>query len=153
VSRRGLLIGGAVVVLAGGAGVAVGARRQPGPDEPVGRPPADLVSALNAEIALIATIDATTGGTGPIRAVMRQIRAEHVAHRAALEAAVAAYPQGPLGTPPAGTARAVDVAGLRSAEELASSRAAARAVRLTGNQAVLLASIAASEASHAELFQ
>jgi hypothetical protein len=155
VSRRGLLLGGAVVVTAAGGGVAVGALRPMAkPDKPTGRPPADLVAALESERALIASIDATTGGSPPIRTALRQVRADHVAHQVALQAAVDAYPEAPAGNPPSspGAVAALTVAELQGAEERASARAETRAARLTGRQAALLASIAACESTHAVLF-
>ena len=155
ISRRGVLLGGAAVVVAAGTGVAVGALRPlPEPDKPTGRPPADLVAALAAERVLIAAIDATTGGSPAVRIALRQVRADHVAHRAALQGAVDAYPEPPADNPlssPGGTVAALTVAGLRGAEEHASARAATRAARLTGRYAALLASIAACESSHAVL--
>jgi hypothetical protein len=153
VSRRGLLLGGAVVVAAAGGGVAAGALRPtPRPDKPTGRPPADLVAALESERVLIAAIDATTGGSPAIRTALRQVRADHVAHQTALQAAVVAYPQATASNPPSSVGTALTVAELRGAEERASARAATRAARLTGRQAALLASIAACESTHAVLF-
>jgi hypothetical protein len=155
VSRRGLLLGGAAVVVAAGGGVAVAALRPIAkPDKPTGRPPADLVAALDSERLLIAAIDATTGGSPPVRTALRQVRADHVAHQVALQAAVNTYPGALAGNPPSspGAVAALTVAELRTAEERASARAATRAARLTGRQAALLASIAACESTHAVLF-
>ncbi|MFN2518857.1 MAG: hypothetical protein ABR604_07420 [Jatrophihabitantaceae bacterium] len=153
-SRRSLLLGSVGVVLAAGGGVAVGALRPVARREPTGRPPVELVAALHAERTLIAVIDATTGGRPRVRTALRQIRADHVSHQIVLQAAVDAYPQSPPATVTSspGAAQALDVAGLRRAEHLASVRAATLATRLTGTNATLLASIAACEASHAELF-
>ncbi len=152
VSRRGLLLGGAAVALAAGGGVAAGAKRSLPSNRPTGRPPAELVAALAAEQKLIAAIDATTGGDAAVRTALRQIRADHAAHHKALQAAVSAYPDAPPTPRSSGPAQPLDVAGLRSAERQASAGAASRARRLSGRHAALLASIAACEASHAELF-
>ena len=154
VSRRALLLGGAAVVLAGGGGVAVGALGPLTHHGPTGRPPADLLAAVAEEQALIAAIDATTGGSAAVRTALRQIRADHLAHQVALQGAVDSYPQSPAGARPSSPApaQALDVAGLRGAERRASTRAARRADHLAGPNATLLASIAACEASHAELF-
>jgi hypothetical protein len=152
VSRRGLLLSGAAVALAAGGGVAAGALRPLPSNRPTGRPPAELVAALVAEQKLIAAIDATTGGGAAVRNALRQIRADHAAHRAALHSAVAAYPEAPTDLRSSGAAQALNVAGLRAAERQASQRAASQARRLSGRQATLLASIAACEASHAEMF-
>lgn len=153
VSRRGLLLGGAAVIVAGGGGVAAGALRPLARHERSGRPPAELVAALAAERALIAAIDATTGGDVSVRTALHQIRADHVAHHVALQAAVDAYPQPPAGAGPSrsGPVDALDVAGLRGAEQRACARATTRASRLAGPDAALLASIAACEASHVVL--
>ncbi|MDQ2748769.1 MAG: hypothetical protein M3Y44_04470 [Actinomycetota bacterium] len=155
ISRRGLLLGGALVAAAAGGGVAVAALRPAAePDKPVGRPPAELVAAVASERALIASIDATTGGSPAIRTALRQVRADHVAHQVALQAAVVAYPQPPDSSSPTspGTAAALTVPGLRTAEQTAATQAASRAAALSGRHAALLASIAACESSHAVLF-
>lgn len=155
ISRRGLLLGGGLVLAAAGGGVAVAVLRPlPSPGKPTGRPPADLVTALSAEVALIAAIDATTGGSPDVRVAMRQVRADHVAHRLALQAAVAAYPEPPASPSPTSTGpvAALTVAGLRDAERSASGQAVTHANRLVGREAALLASIAACEATHAVLF-
>jgi hypothetical protein len=156
VSRRAVLLGGAAVVVAAGGGLAVGALRPvAADDEGTGRPPGDLVAARDAEQVLIAAIDATTGGSALVRTALRQVRADHLAHQIALQAALDSYPQSPAGPSPSTSApaEALDVAGLLSAESAASAQAAARAARLSGPSATLLASIAACEASHAELFR
>ncbi|SHG75768.1 hypothetical protein SAMN05443575_2709 [Jatrophihabitans endophyticus] len=151
-SRRWFLAGAGTVVLAGGGGVgAAFLRRESGTHAE--RPPAPLRAAVAAERRLIADLDATTGGTASVRGVLVQARADHAAHLRALEAVVAGY-----GAPaaaatasrsPAGTPRSA--AELRAAEHRASQQAAARAGTLHGRSAALLASIAACEATHAEL--
>ncbi|PZS24502.1 MAG: hypothetical protein DLM58_24665 [Pseudonocardiales bacterium] len=154
-SRRSVLLGGAFVLAAAGGGAAVGALRPAAsPDKPTGRPPVELVAALTAENVLIAAIDATTGGSPAVRVALRQVRADHLAHRTALQAAVDAYPEPAVSTSPSGTGpvAALTVSGLRSAEQQAAARAGTRAGRLSGREAALLASIAASEATHAVLF-
>lgn len=155
VSRRSVLLGGAFVVAAAGGGVAVGVLRPvASPSKPAARPPVDLVAALNAENVLITAINATTGGSPAVRVAVRQVRVDHLAHRTALQAAIDAYPEPAVSTSPSntGAVAALTVAGLRSAEQQAAARAGARAGRLSGREAVLLASIAACEATHAVLF-
>lgn len=154
VSRRGLLLGGGALVLACGGGVAMGALQAVAPDKKAQEVPLELHDALTAESALIASIDATTGGSPAVRVALRQIRADHVAHRTTLQRMVDAYPRASAVAHPQSSApaQALTVAELRSAEQRASTGAAARAARLPGKNATVLASIAACEASHAELF-
>lgn len=131
-----------------------------------------LLAALAAERALIAGIDAAGSLPGTDGQILRRIRAEHVAHERALAAAVRAaggdaYPAGAshsaspgggpgpsgrprTGTPPAGGHRP-GLPALGAAEAAAARAAARRAARLHGRDAALLASISASEATHAEL--
>ena len=88
-----------------------------------------------------------------VRRLLGQARADHAAHLHALEQLVATYPTpapSATSTPaPAGTPRTL--VALRSAESAAATASAERARRLTGGPAALLASIAACEATHAEL--
>jgi hypothetical protein len=151
VSRRSLLIGGVAVALAAGGGVAVGALQHVDSGKAGIPPPADLVAALAAERDLIASIDATTGGVASVRAALRVIRADHAAHQEALEAALAGYRRAPSDAASTARATALDVAGLIAAEQQASQHTSTRATALTGREATLLASIAACEATHAEL--
>jgi hypothetical protein len=148
-TRRGVLLSAAAVAAAGAAGVAAGVLRAV-PVEHSHPPPPELVAALADEQRLLAGIDATTGGDEAVRTALRAIRADHAAHRDALQAAVRSSGGTLQGGPPP-TATALTRAALRAAEQAASLRAAAHAAALTGEQAALLASIAASEASHAEL--
>jgi hypothetical protein len=160
-SRRTVLIGASVVVLAGAGGVAA-ATRAPLHRRAVPAPPAALLAALNAEDALIAGIDAADPGAAT-RQLLAQLRADHVAHRRVLAGLIGAavgrsYPP----TPPA-TAQSTPTAPtsarpaprtrteLRTAEQHAARAGATRAARLHGTQAALLASIAACETSHADL--
>jgi hypothetical protein len=116
-SRRGFLIGGGLAVAAAaGGGVAVGlSRSMPRPAAPP-EPPAALLAALAAEHALIAGIDlaAASATAGPATAgsddrqagLLRQVRADHVAHARALQAAVTQAHGGlpPSSSPAAGSA-------------------------------------------------
>ncbi len=150
-----MLTGFAAVLLGGGAGVgAEFLRSRRSADRPA-PPPAELVAAVDAEQRLIADLDATTGGAPDVRAVLTAARADHVAHVAALRAALTARGAQPSpsasSTAPRGTPRTA--AYLRAAEEAAATAAARRANSLTGAVAALLASIAASEATHAELLR
>lgn len=155
-SRRWLLVSGAAVAVGGAAGVAA-ELVQRRVDAPADRPPQELVAALAAERALIADLDATTGGMPAVRRVVRQARANHAAHLQTLRELVATYSgaASESASPSAGTPTARGIprtrAQLRAAEQRASSSAAARAARLDGAHAALLASIAACEATHADL--
>jgi hypothetical protein len=120
--------------------------------------PADLVAALDAESALIAQVGAAlaAGTAADVSArALGAIRADHVAHEAALRAAVESFsatarPNSPVAssTP---AVPAVTQTQLRAAELAASTAAARRASRLAGREAALLASIAACEATHAQV--
>lgn len=157
-SRRWFLAFGGALVVGGGAGTGIAFLRpvsRPEPTPPP-RPPADLVAALDAAIAaeqsLLADLTATTGGAKDVRLVIAQARADHTAHLRALRAVLASLPKpahhrrssGPAGRPRT-------QAQLRTAEARAARVAADRAARLDGSLAALLASIAACEATHAEL--
>lgn len=150
VSRRWLLAGGVALVVGGGAGVGadfLSARPRSRPVSPPA-PPAELLAAITAERALIADLDATTGGTPPVRQVIVQARADHAAHLRALRGALAGYAKHRT-TPQSGAPRTR--AELRRAEERAAAAAGRRAAALSGAHAALLASIAACEATHAAL--
>lgn len=160
-SRRWVLGGGAAVLLAG-AGGAGAALLQPkrSPKRPAPAPPA-LLDAVAAERGLIADLEATTGGSFAVRRVIVQARADHVAHLRALESAASPFDRprsrtrtasstGSSSAPAPGVARTATE--LRSAEQAASAAAARRAASLDGRLATVLASIAACEATHAELF-
>ena len=153
-SRRWFLAGGAAIVLGGGGGAIAellssqdGAGTPPPP-----RPPQALLAAATAERALIADLDATTGGTPATRRVIVAARADHAAHLRALEALLSRFRPAPAarrrhrGTPRTS-------AQLRAAEERAAHAAADRGAEMGGGYAALLASIAACEASHAELLR
>ena len=164
VSRRAVLLtGGAAVVAGGGAGVAVGALRTVASPPAVPAPPA-LVSALSAEDDLLAALHTAlaAGPSAPMQAALTAIRNDHLAHRVALQGALAGYrpagsgtgqvvsgsplPAGPAGSPSSAPRSA---AALSAAEQRASTAAVAHAAALTGRDATLLASIAACEATHA----
>ncbi|MCU1669098.1 MAG: hypothetical protein JWP40_2025 [Blastococcus sp.] len=150
VSRRGVLLSGLAVLAAGGGGVAIGALQHLHTAE-LPPAPAELVAALAAERSLIASIDATTGGSPSVRAALVHVRADHAAHQDALRAALATYRPAASASASLPPAAALHLAELRAAEAQASTRAAARAAAITGRTAALLASISACEASHAEL--
>jgi hypothetical protein len=151
VSRRWLLGGGAAVLVGAGAGVGAEFLRHRSPT-PLPPAPSALTAAAAAERALIADLTATTGGSAEVRAVITRARANHTAHLAALDALLTAYRRpAPAASPRPGTPRSR--AQLRAAESAAATAAAGRADTLAGAQAALLASIAACEATHAELLR
>jgi hypothetical protein len=149
-SRRWFLAGGALVVLGAAGGAAAALLRGAVPLPPA---PAALRAAAAAERRLIADLDATTGGSPAVRRVIVQARADHAAHLAALTRLLAGYrrPAPASAAPRGGTPRTL--AQLRTAEQRAAAGAAAHAAALDGGLAALLASIAACEASHAELLR
>ena len=156
-SRRWFLAGGVAVLLGAGAGVTAEllTHRHPARPRPP-TPPQALVEAVAVERALLADLDATTGGEPAVRAIIAQVRADHSAHLRALTALVASYGElssapspAESSAAPSGTPRTR--AALRAAEQQAAAGAAHRANTLTGAHAALLASISAAEASHADL--
>jgi hypothetical protein len=149
--RRWFLAGGVALLAGAGAGVGADLRRKDPVVRPPlpPRPPAALVAAAHAERRLLADLRVTTGGPADVRAVVEQLKADHEAHLAALTALLARY-RAPSSTPAAGGTPRTP-AQLRTAEQRAASTAAAHAEALHGPQAALLASIAACEATHAEL--
>ena len=153
-SRRGFLVGTGLAVLGAGGGVTAGMLVNRSPDEVDVPNPQTLLAAAEAERTLIAGIDAALAAQSSLRPVLRQVRADHAAHLAALSAAVAvatgnASPSGSPTRVRPPTAPGRDL--LRSAETAAAGAAAKRALTLTGRDAALLASISACEATHAEL--
>jgi hypothetical protein len=139
------------VLVGGGAGAAAEVL---GRSEPAGpsAPPATLVAAAQAERALIADLDATAGGRAHARGRLAQVRADHAAHLTALRGVLAGYAatEAATGRTPG---RARTHAHLRAAELHAAQVAARHAAALDGAAAALLASIAACEATHAELLR
>lgn len=154
-SRRAFLLSGGIALVAGaGGGVGAELLRPKPAAKPAPQPPALLVAALASERSLIASVDGSLASSPMSRGALTQIRADHVAHERALLAALAQATSSNTPSPPptqTSTPPALTDAQLRSAEQAASSLAAARARRTSGRNATLLASIAACEATHAEL--
>ena len=137
----------AALAAAGGAGYSFWRTRHPVHHDP----PAVLVAAAEAEHALLAYLDEVVTNQPQQRAALAQLRRDHAAHATALEAALSSYSRTPR-TPQALHATP-DIAALRTVEQAASQRAARQAAALQGEHAVLLASIAACEATHVELLR
>ncbi len=157
-SRRGVLVGaGLAVAAAAAAGAVFGSAGGPPAPAAARRASQELADAAAAERELIAALDAALGpARGNRRTALRLVRQDHVAHLRALDAAIAEA----LGAAPSPSRSAAaapvpppapSVAAVRAAEGRAAGAAAARAMRLSGRDAALLASISAAEASHAEL--
>ena len=155
--RTFLVVSGGLVVAGAAGGVALGLASGPSSSSGplVAHVSAELTAAAAAERSLIATVDAALpSARGSRRAALRLVRSDHVAHLRAIEGAIAdaVYPAVRSASASASSSPPVAVHGpVATAERAASRVAAARAGRLTGAPAVLLASIAAAEASHAEL--
>jgi hypothetical protein len=156
-ARRTLLVGGALACLGALGGVGAGLLRHSADDEPPAPGPGVLLAAVHAEQVLLAHVAAATRARSAPAAVLRALRTDHAAHLAALTAAVS-IATGTAGSSAAESSPATsasppsaDRGQLRAAENAAAASAARRALLLTGRDAVLLASIAASEACHAEL--
>src|SRR5690242_18311429 len=154
-SRRGFLVVGglAAVAAAGGAWWAASDDGTTSASVPTALV-AELHAARTAEDELIATLDAALKHAGGHGSALRQLHADHKAHAKAIAALVAdvLYPATPSASsaPLERPSGRVAVAAVRTAEMHASRVAAQRAAKLTGEAAVLLASIAACEATHAE---
>lgn len=164
-SRRRMLatfgIAGITVVSAGGIGSVVAAlshlpaRQRTEGLTSIGAsaratPPAALVRALAREQQLIAqaTRALTTQPGDPI---LSALIADHKAHAAAIEAAIATASPSPAETAVGTPTTAVTTAQLKTSEQSAHDAAAADSATVHGAPAVLLASIAACEAGHVEL--
>lgn len=171
-SRRGfLIVSGVLVVGAAGAGVAVGVastKDSGGHDlaeKVVPTVPQALDDAIDAEHGLLATVTAgINGATGHDKRLLAMIKADHTAHLRALDAAKRVLlgadplpsPSPADSSPPPSDsdhpgASTLGRKAVRISERDAAKAAAARAAQLTGRNAALLASIAASEATHAEV--
>ncbi len=158
-SRRGFLVVGGLAALAAGGGVwwAVSddGSKSSGPPAQLTR---DLHAAAAAEVGLLGTLDsALRHPAGTHVATLRLIRADHAAHLRAIHALLAElyYPATASSSsePAVSNGGRVSRAELRSGEQHAARSAAKLAAALSGPAAVLLASIAACEATHAELLR
>lgn len=151
VSRRVLIGSGLLVLGAVGGGVAGFVTTDPPREvvpDPV--PPAGVLAAIARERDLVTLYDAA-GTTTPLWA---HVRAEHLEHMAALEAllpepASSAPSASASGSTASPRAMPVTAASLAVAERTAADAARAACLAGNGTAAVLLACIAASEASHA----
>jgi hypothetical protein len=85
--------------------------------------------------------------------LVEQLRADHAAHLRALRRLLATYPSAPKTPSSPGPAQPRTLGQLRGVEHQAAVDAAKRASALDGAAAALLASIAACEATHAELLR
>jgi hypothetical protein len=144
------VLGAAAVVATGGVGAVVGVFVSEGRATPErATPPAPLRQALERELALVAGLDSALRRGAGSTAALQAVRADHVAHAAALRSTLAAYPAPTPATPrPTPTPTQ---SGLRAAELVAARAAAAESAALTGADAALLASISACEATHGQL--
>lgn len=159
--RRLLVAGGSLVGTALAAGLAgcdpfapPTAGRSPSPAGTRPPPPDPLIALAVAEADLLAGYDRLlAAGAGPLEARLRGIRADHAAHLAALRAALppatrpSLRPASPSPSPTAGAAPTTS--GLRAAELATADRLGQAALTAPAGRVSLLASIAASEASHA----
>jgi hypothetical protein len=136
-----------LVVLGAGAGVGYSFWRTRNPAPRVA--PKPLLDAARAERDLVATLDSAMARFPDQVALLRQLRADHAAHSAALDAAVREH----TGRLPTHAAAVAAKGHLIDTERTASGAAARRAAALEGSDAALLASIAACEATHVELLR
>jgi hypothetical protein len=159
-SRRAWLGFAGVIAAAATGGVLVAFGR---PDAVSGHPPGPpdwLPAALAREQQLLAGIDAAGRVDATLRVRLAALRADHVAHLQVLRDLAARY-GGTSATsrstgsqPPSPTTShraSTGMADVRRAELAASRATAAAALTAAGGDAGLLASIAACEATHAEV--
>jgi hypothetical protein len=133
-------------------------------------PPDPLVAILDTEQRLIAAYDATAAAHPALATRLAPMRADHAEHASALERALGRTPPATLGTSSPGTGsagagtptpapprvpgnRTRALAALRAAERAAAAARASAAETAPADRAVLLASIAACEASHEVLLR
>jgi hypothetical protein len=148
ITRRAVLWSG-LGVAAAGAGAAAGMLLPARPPRPRTPAPQPLLDALAAEQRLVAMHGAAVTDES-LREPMALARADHLAHQEAIRAMLAAFaPAAAPASVPGPPTREV----LQAAETQAASTAETRAAALTGRAATVLASIAACEATHAELFR
>ncbi|HEY2271819.1 MAG TPA: ferritin-like domain-containing protein [Jatrophihabitantaceae bacterium] len=167
-SRRNFVLGTAAAgLVAAGAGVATGWLTSSGHGSPAAafapKIPPQLSAAVIAEQDMLVTVEsALHGAKGATKQALRAIRDDHREHLKALQSALQAdaFPAAPSASSaptgaPSGSASSpstpstATVDEVRSAEQRAAKAAAARALSVSGRDAGLLASIAASEACHA----
>ena len=116
-----------------------------------------LRGAIITEQALIARYRSALAASPALRDTLEPLLGQHLAHLAALRSRLA----GPTGTPrpaqpgpaPAGAGAASPLAALAGAERAAASAQLSRLGAASPSLAQLLASISASEASHAALLR
>lgn len=150
--RAFLAAGGLVVAGAAGGGVALGLSGGTSATSPQ-RPEvheALLHAALDEQDLIAAAARAMHSAHSADRPTLRLVHDNHVAHLTAVRGAIAeaAYPAGPAHIRRHPRHAPGDLA---AAEARAARAGARRALQLTGAPSALLASIAACEATHAEL--
>jgi hypothetical protein len=137
------------------AGPSAGPPERTGPTGSTERDP--LLAVLDAEFRLLAAYDATARTHPALAGRLAPMRADHVEHAAALQRALEGAGSGSSGperpAPPVPSSRAGALAALRAAEHAAAATRARAAETAPTDRAVLLASIAACEASHEVLLQ
>jgi hypothetical protein len=162
-SRRTVL-GAVVLVAAAGGGAAAGLQRplRKPAKAPVAEPPAWLVAAIDREHQLISGLQTALASDADTAATLSPVLNDHNAHLAALLALPgapkpsapkpSADPSAAASSPTASPADAPapSRATLAAAESAAATAAAAQSAAQSGSPAVLLASIAACEATHGQ---
>jgi hypothetical protein len=160
-SRRSLLRAGATVVVAGGVGVVAGCTGEP--PAPAAPDPITvaLTALLKSEQALLASYDAAIGGHSQLGDRLSGVRADHAAHVKALSALLARREPDPSPSPSTAHAPADNSLGsgssssarqqLATLERQQATAASAGCMAASGDEAALLASLAAAETSHVEV--
>jgi hypothetical protein len=156
---RRTVLGAVVLVAAAGGGAAVGLERPLRKPvlAPPAVPPAWLVAAIDREHQLIGALQSALASDPGTAATLNPVIDDHNAHLNALLALPgapqpSAAPSAAASSPAAGSADAPapSRATLAAAESAAAIAAAAQSAAQSGSSAVLLASIAACEATHGQ---
>lgn len=148
-SRRRLLAG---LALVGAGAVACEPGGDPAAPAPTTSPPPPdpLLAELVDERALLVLYDAVARRHPALRTRLAGPRADHAEHVTALEQLLGTTPAPTASVPAVGVPAApkAALAALRSAERAAANARSAAALDATGERSGVLASIAASEATH-----
>jgi hypothetical protein len=160
-SRRSLLRAGATLAVAGGIGVAAGCTSGPSTPAPPDPVTVALTALLKSEQALVAGYDAAISAHSQLGGRISGVRADHAAHVKALTALLAR--REPDASPSPSTAPAPADNSLSSGssssarqqlatlERQQATAAITGCLAASGDEAALLASLAASEMTHVEV--
>lgn len=155
-SRRALLLG---ILAVGGSVAACTAgrqRKQIGPTHTAqsvagstpSAQPSELLAVIDDERRLVAGYVSAIAAIPSLRARLQPIHGDHAAHLAALQRAAGSTPSSPAPRPSLPTSASATLAALVHAESAAAAARIRSCLHANQQDAALLGSIAASEASH-----